>query len=99
MGLFTVYTTTHDCVQLLPNEACDVWYVIYVCVCVCVCVQVTLLLHTFKPEQRRLSSEEYQLYAKCAPCEIYDSQLGDSKYFHHFEGKNFLYTAVVAFRK
>ncbi|XP_064392695.1 potassium channel subfamily T member 1-like [Halichondria panicea] len=68
-------------------------------ICPGISTLVTLLLHTFKPEQRRLSSEEYQLYAKCAPCEIYDSQLGDSKYFHHFEGKNFLYTAVVAFRK
>ena len=60
---------------------------------------VTLLLHTFKPEERDFSGDDYKLYSQCAPCEIYHSQLGKSKYFHHFAGKNFLYTAVVSYRK
>ena len=49
--------------------------------------------------ERAFTSEDYKLYNKCAPCEVYDSRLGDSKYFHHFVGKNFLYAAVVAYRK
>lgn len=91
------------------NDLC----ILRVCVCVymdvyarqsqlnalAVLLQITLFLHTFKPESRGLTSEDYQLYNKCAPCEIYHSRLGDSNYFHHFVGKNFLYTAVVAFRK
>ena len=55
--------------------------------------------HTTTTRERAFSSEDYKLYNKCAPCEVYDSRLGDSKYFHHFVGKNFLYAAVVAYRK
>lgn len=61
--------------------------------------QMSLLLHTFKQEPKMWNSEEYTLYTSCAPCEIYDTKLKGSIYFHHFVGKNFLYTAVVAFRK
>ena len=60
---------------------------------------MSLLLHTFKQEPKMWNSEEYTLYTSCAPCEIYDTKLKGSIYFHHFVGKNFLYTAVVAFRK
>lgn len=62
-------------------------------------LQVSLLLHTFKHEPKTLTNEDYTLYSACAPCEIYDTKLKGSIYFHHFVGKNFLYTAVVAFRK
>ncbi len=61
--------------------------------------QVTLLLHTFKEEKRRNASEDRKFYSECSPCEVYDSLVGESLYFHHFIGKNFLYAAVVGYRK
>jgi hypothetical protein len=60
---------------------------------------VTLLLHTFKTERHDLSSPDYRLYDMCSSCEVYDSRVGDSKYFHFFIGKNFLYASVVAYRR
>ena len=60
---------------------------------------VTLLLHTFKPEKRNFSGDDYKLYSECSACEMYDIRLGDSTFFHHFAGKNFLYSAVVAYRR
>ena len=46
-----------------------------------------------------LSSPDYRLYDMCSSCEVYDSRVGDSKYFHFFIGKNFLYASVVAYRR
>ena len=53
----------------------------------------------FHLRERDFIIEDYKLYSSCAPCEIYESRVGSSKYLHHFVNKNFLYTAVVAFRK
>ena len=39
------------------------------------------------------------MYKQCTVYGVYDVRLGESKYFRHFVGKNFLYTAVVAFRR
>jgi len=63
------------------------------------CPQVTLLLHTFKEETKRSASQDHKFYSECAPCEVYDSTVRESLYFHHFVGKNFLFAAVVGYRK
>ena len=46
-----------------------------------------------------LSSPDYRLYDMCSSCEVYDSLVKDSKYFHFFIGKNFLFASVVAYRR
>ena len=47
---------------------------------------------------RKSSSEDYETYKRCTIYGVYDVRLGESKHLHRFVGKNFLYTAVVAFR-
>ncbi|XP_019852945.1 PREDICTED: potassium channel subfamily T member 2-like [Amphimedon queenslandica] len=58
-----------------------------------------LLVHTFTYEGRRFNIPEYKRYEECSPVEIYHVKLGESRYFHRFAGKNFLFTSVVAYRK
>eukprot|EP00731_Ephydatia_muelleri_P023902 Em0016g173a len=62
----------------------------------------TLLLHTVRPSSvskvRRSSLEDYETYKQCTVYGIYDIKLCESRHFRRFVGKNFLYTAVVAFR-
>ena len=43
--------------------------------------------------------EDYKLYEECAAAELYHVRLGDSQYFHNFAGKNFLFTALVVYRR
>lgn len=58
-----------------------------------------LLMHTFTYEGRGFPSSDYNWFEKCSPCEIYQIRLSESRYFHHFGGKNFLFSSVVAYRK
>ena len=68
----------------------------YDVICLCGLLSLSFFLSL---RGRGFHSPEYKWYERCSPVEIYHGKLGESRYFHHFAGKNFLFTAVVAYRK